>query len=136
MVGRVEMPGGVLVLGRVAAAHMSTRETEAQVYPAISNFQTVLTSLGARCDVSYLIKMRTSLCHVLFLSDACVRLEPALILPPSTTSLVSTSHRLRRFALFSVVGGGGGGGPPPPPPPTTETSHKLPQAASDLEKQN
>src|SRR5207244_12885909 len=61
---------------------MSTRETEAQVYPGISNFQTVLTSIGARCDFLYLIKMCTSLCHVLFLPDACVRLGPALILPP------------------------------------------------------
>src|SRR5258707_8166051 len=60
---------------------MSTRETEAQVYPGISDFQTVLTSIGARCDVLYLIKMRTLLCHVLFLPDACVQLGPALILP-------------------------------------------------------
>src|SRR5207249_12303633 len=59
---------------------MSTCETEAKVYPGISNFQTVLTSIGARCDFLYLIKMRTSLCHVLFLPDACVRLGPALIL--------------------------------------------------------
>ena len=81
MVGRVEMPGGVLILRIVTAAHMSTRETEAQVYPGISHFQTVLTSIGARCDVLYLIKMRTLLCHVLFLPDACVRLGPALILP-------------------------------------------------------
>jgi hypothetical protein len=82
MVGRVEMLGCVLVLRIVTAAYMSTYETEAQVYPGISDFQTVLTSIGARCDVLYLIKMRTSLCHVLFLPDACVRLEPALILPP------------------------------------------------------
>ncbi len=61
---------------------MSTRETEAQVDPGISHFQTILTSVGARCDLSYLIKMRTALCHVLFLPDACVRLGPALILPP------------------------------------------------------
>ena len=80
MVGRVEMPGGVLILRIVTAAHMSTGETEVQVDPGISNFQTVLTSIGARCDVLYLIKMRTSLCHVLFLSDACVQLGPALIL--------------------------------------------------------
>ncbi len=60
---------------------MSTRETEAQVYPGISNFQTVLTAIGAWCDVLYLIKMRTALCHVLFLPDACVRLGPALLLP-------------------------------------------------------
>ena len=77
MVGRVEMLGGMLILRIVAAAHMSTRETEAQVHPGISHFQTVLTSLGARCDFLYLIKMRTSLCHVLFLPDACVRLGPA-----------------------------------------------------------
>src|SRR5437870_9919695 len=82
MVGRVEMPGSVLILRIVTAAHMSTGETEAQVYPGISNFQTVLTSIGARCDFLYLIKMRTSLCHVLFLPDTCVRLGPALVLPP------------------------------------------------------
>ena len=82
MVGRVEMPGSVLILRIVTAAHMSTGETEAQVYPGISNFQTVLTSLSARCDFLYLIKMRTYLCHVLFLPDACVRLGPPLILPP------------------------------------------------------
>ena len=76
MVGRVEMFGGVLILRIVTATDMSTGEAEAQVYPGISNFQTVLTSIGARCDVLYLIKMRTSLCHVLFLPDACVRLTP------------------------------------------------------------
>ena len=82
MVGRMKMFGGVLILRIVTATDMSTGETEAQVYPGISNFQTVLTSIGARCDFLYLIKMRTSLCHVLFLPDACVRLGPALILPP------------------------------------------------------
>ncbi len=82
MVGRVEMFGGVLILRIVTATDMSTGETEAQVYPGISNFQTVLTSIGARCDFLYLIKMCTSLCHVLFLPDACVRLGPTLILPP------------------------------------------------------
>src|SRR5712664_3388281 len=60
---------------------MSTRERESQVDPGISNFSTLLTSICARCDVLYLIKMRTLLCHVLFLPDACVRLGPALILP-------------------------------------------------------
>ena len=67
---------------------MATGETEAQVDPGISNFQTVLTSIGARGDVLYLIKMRTALCHVLFLLDTCIQLEPALILPlkmPATT---------------------------------------------------
>ena len=78
----MEMLGGVLILRIVTAPDMSTGETEAQVHPGISNFQTVLTSSGARCDDLYLIKMRTSLCHVLFLPDACARLGPALICPP------------------------------------------------------
>jgi hypothetical protein len=60
---------------------MSTGETEAQVHPGITRFQAFLASIGARCDVLYLIKMRASLCHVLFLPDACVRLGPALLLP-------------------------------------------------------
>jgi len=33
VVRRVEVFGGVLVLGRIAAANMPTFETEAQVYP-------------------------------------------------------------------------------------------------------
>jgi len=33
VVRRVEVFGGVLVLGRIAAAHMPAFETEAQVYP-------------------------------------------------------------------------------------------------------
>src|SRR5260370_20187491 len=81
VVGRVKMLGGMLILRIVTATDMPAFETEAQVNPAISNFQTILTAIGARCDFLYLIKMRTSLCHVLFLPDACVRLGPALILP-------------------------------------------------------
>ena len=67
MVDGVEMLGGVLVLRRVAAANMPTCETEAQMHPAISRFQTVLTSIGAGCDLSYLIKMCTYLCHKIIL---------------------------------------------------------------------
>ena len=68
MVGGVEMPSGVLVLRRVAAANMAARQAETQMHPAISGFQTVLTSIGARCDLSYLMKMCTCLFHVLFLA--------------------------------------------------------------------
>src|SRR5215831_20901183 len=68
MVGRVEMFGRMLVIGRVAAAHVTTGEAEAQVDPGFSHFQTVLTALGARGDFLYLIKMRTALCHVHCLS--------------------------------------------------------------------
>ena len=91
MVGRVEMPGSVLVLRIVTAAYMSTRETEAQVYPGISDFQTVLTSIGARCDVLYLIKMRASLCHVLFLPYVCITTSLGTLLHDQTGLDVPTS---------------------------------------------
>jgi len=64
VVGGVEMPGGVLILRIVTAADVSTGETEAQVHPAISNFQTVLTSIGARRDLAYLVEVATLFCHL------------------------------------------------------------------------
>jgi hypothetical protein len=63
MVCGMKMFGGVLVLGGIAAAHMPTLEAQAQVYPGISSFQTILTTIRAGCDVLYLIEMRTSYCH-------------------------------------------------------------------------
>jgi len=55
MVRRVEMFGGVLVLGRIAAADMPAFETEAQVYPRIPDSQTILTAIRAGCNLSYLV---------------------------------------------------------------------------------
>ena len=68
MLGLVKMLGGVLVLRRVAAANMPTGQTEAQMHPAISGFQTVLTSIGARRDVTYLVEVATLLCHMFLFS--------------------------------------------------------------------
>src|SRR5712692_2690531 len=67
-VGRVEMPGGVLILRIVTAPDMSTGETEAQVHPGITDFQAVLAPIGARRDVTYLVEVATLLCHVFMLS--------------------------------------------------------------------
>jgi hypothetical protein len=66
--GGVEMPGGVLILRIVAATDMSTGETEAQVHPGITDFQTVLTSIGARRDLAYLVEVATLLCHMFLFS--------------------------------------------------------------------
>src|SRR5215469_15766215 len=74
MAGGVEMLGSVLVLGRVAATHMPTGETESKMDPGITDLQTVFTSLGTGGDVMYLIKMRTTLRHVLFLPVLCSQL--------------------------------------------------------------
>ena len=40
--GGVEMPGGVLILRRIASGHMTAREAQAQVYPGIAGLYTVL----------------------------------------------------------------------------------------------
>ena len=55
----MEVFGGVLVLGIITAANMPTFETEAQVYPRVSDSQTILTAIGAGGDLSYLVKMCT-----------------------------------------------------------------------------
>ena len=63
VVGRVEMLGGMLILRIVAAADMTTDETETQMHPGITYFQAILAAIGARCDLSYLVKMTTLFCH-------------------------------------------------------------------------
>ena len=77
MVGGVEMPGGVRILRIVTATNMATGKTEAQVHPAITRFQTVLTSIGARRDLTYLVEVATLLCHMFLFSflDAPLRVR-------------------------------------------------------------
>ena len=55
VVGRVEMPGGVLILRRITATDMTTFETETQMYPRIPYSQTILTAIRAGCNFSYLV---------------------------------------------------------------------------------
>ncbi len=59
MVCRVEVFGGVLVLGRIAATNVSTFEADAQVYLCISGFQAVLAAVRAWGNLLYLVKMCT-----------------------------------------------------------------------------
>lgn len=63
VVGCMEMLGSVLVLRVVATTDMATDEAFTQVYPRVSNLQAVLAAIRARCDLSYLVEMRTLLCH-------------------------------------------------------------------------
>jgi hypothetical protein len=63
MFGRVEMLGGMLILRIVAAADMTTDETDTQMHPCIPDSQTILAAIGAGCDLSYLVKMTTLFCH-------------------------------------------------------------------------
>ena len=62
----MEMPGRVRVLRVVATTNMSTGETEAQVNPGITGFQTILAAVCTRGDLLYLVEMRTVFCHQSF----------------------------------------------------------------------
>jgi hypothetical protein len=59
MLRTMEMFGGVLVFGRVAAADMAARQTQAQMHPFIAALQTFLTPCAGWRNILNLIEMRT-----------------------------------------------------------------------------
>src|SRR5690349_5085856 len=59
MLGRVKVLGGVFVLGGIAAAHLTARETEPQMHPRIARLQALLTSVFIRVLDFDLIEMFT-----------------------------------------------------------------------------
>jgi hypothetical protein len=59
----VEMFGGVLVLRRIATAHMSTTETQAQMDPGIASFDAVLTHMLVRLLDFDLVQVGTFFWH-------------------------------------------------------------------------
>lgn len=63
MIGRVEMLCGMRILRIVTAADMSTDQTDTQMHPGIASFQAILAAIGARCHLSYLVKMATLVGH-------------------------------------------------------------------------
>src|SRR5205823_5760088 len=62
MLGGMEMLGGMLILGRIAAAHVAAGQAQAQVHPSVAHFQTLLASARVRLDFANLIGMRAC-CH-------------------------------------------------------------------------
>ena len=82
----MEVFGGVLVLGRIAATNMPALETDAQVYPCISDFQAVLAAACAGGDLAYLVKMCTlcsqSMCP--FLLPAAAKVKGNFVGTPHT----------------------------------------------------
>jgi hypothetical protein len=64
VIGLVEMPGGMLILRIVTAAHMPAFQANTQMDPGVTHFQAFLTPSGAGCDLSYLVKMMTLFCHI------------------------------------------------------------------------
>jgi hypothetical protein len=64
MLGRVEMFGRVLILGRIATSYMATSQTKSEVNPGVASPQTLFTSPFVRTRNLNLIKMGTSFGHV------------------------------------------------------------------------
>jgi len=64
----MEMPGRVLILRVVATTNMATDEAKAQVNPGITDFQTLLTAVCTRGDLSDLVEMCTLFGHQSFQS--------------------------------------------------------------------
>jgi len=67
--GRVEVFGGVPVLGRIAAADVAAGEAEAEVDPPIAAFDTVRTSLFIRMRDLDLIEMPADIGHARSVAD-------------------------------------------------------------------
>jgi len=57
MMALLKMARGVMVRRRVAAAYVAAGHAQPQVHPLSADAQAILTTVGARCDWSYLIEM-------------------------------------------------------------------------------
>jgi hypothetical protein len=60
MAARVEVPGGVLVPGRITAPHMATRAAQPQVNPAVADPQALFTTVAVRAGGPHLLEVGTS----------------------------------------------------------------------------
>jgi hypothetical protein len=53
----VEVLGGVLVLGRIAAAHVSAGQAKTQMDPVIADLQAIFAAVGGWFDLVNLVEM-------------------------------------------------------------------------------
>jgi hypothetical protein len=63
MMRGMKMFGGMLVLGTVAAADVSTFKAETEVNPSVTHFETFLAAGTARLNLANLVKVRTLVRH-------------------------------------------------------------------------
>jgi hypothetical protein len=65
----VEVFGGVLVLGRIAAAHMSANQAQAQVDPGVSGFHAIFTHVLFSVSELDLVKVAAFVWHRFLLDE-------------------------------------------------------------------
>ena len=78
MIGGVKVLRGMPVLRIVTAADMSALEAETQVYPRVTCFQTILTTIRTGRDQVYMIKMCTLISQCMLLLEGIWGLRRAL----------------------------------------------------------
>jgi hypothetical protein len=64
----MEMFGSVLILRRIAAAHVAAGSTEPQVNPGVAHLEAFLAAMGSRLDIAHLIEMCASTVHTFSVS--------------------------------------------------------------------
>jgi hypothetical protein len=69
MFGGVEMLGGMLIFGGIAAAHVAAEEAEAEMYPGIAHFQALFAAFAFWFDLFNLIEVRANVGHDFLLRD-------------------------------------------------------------------
>jgi hypothetical protein len=70
MFAGMEMFGGVLVLGGVAAAHVAAFSAETQVNPTVAHFQAFFAALGVRMNIPNVAQVRADGAHTSSFSAA------------------------------------------------------------------
>ena len=73
MLHGMEMFGGMPVLGRIAASHVTACETEPQMNPGITRFHALFTHMFAGLTDLDLIEMRTLVWHGVLPTKWCVK---------------------------------------------------------------
>jgi sulfur relay (sulfurtransferase) DsrC/TusE family protein len=81
MAGGMEMLGGVLVLGIVAATDMTAYQADAQMYPAVAHAKAFFAAFGIACAWRYLVKMLAVIAHEY--SAWLIRRYPVYPQPPA-----------------------------------------------------
>lgn len=109
VLGRMIVPGGMLVFRGVATADMPTDETFTQVYPTISHSQAFFTALRTRRHLSNLIKVRTLLRHDVFvpllINQTACRKFPHTRYTTLAISIAVMIPLKRNQAILKHVGG-------------------------------
>jgi hypothetical protein len=59
MFAGMEMLGGMFILGRIAASHVTTLQAQAQVNPGVAHLQTFLATFRMRLHWANLAEVRT-----------------------------------------------------------------------------